>query len=262
MHIITYHNLEHFSSSLLHFSSTRSGGLSRGTYASLNLGLFTQDNPLHIQQNRSLFCSYLGIKQHQLISAFQTHGVEVKVLNSDFLQFDEEQKATALCGYDAMITNVPNLCLSVTTADCVPVLMFDPVKNAIAVVHSGWRGTLDAIVVKTILKMEEEYQTKASDLVVCVGPCIEKDVYEVGREVFEAFVAKEKNNASFFAPSNQAQKYYLDLKQMIVSQLKKMNVKNIEVSTHCTFKENDLFFSARKLGISSGRMLSGIMLKK
>lgn len=259
--LIRYKNLDKYTDIIQHFSSTRIGGVSERTYASLNLGLYSNDKPQNITNNRALLCAELGITDSQLINAHQVHGIDIKRIDNDFLQMLLPDQQSALEAYDALITNVPNVCIAVTTADCVPIILFDPQHKAVGAIHSGWRSTLNNITKETIVKMQEVYGTQSQQLVAAIGPCISQSVYEVGEDVFSAFVSKDDNYKQFFIEKNN-QKYLFDIRATVCQQLEEMEVTNIEVSEYCTFTNDDLFFSARKLGLNSGRMLSGIMIKK
>ena len=257
--LITYKNLEKHSDKIVHFTSTRMGGTSKDLYDSLNLGLFTDDNPECISKNRALLCSELGINNNCLISVHQIHGTDTMLIDKDFLKLPIEERKDKLEGYDALITNIPKICIVVTTADCVPIILFDSKNKAVAAIHSGWRSTLNNILKETIQKMEEAYGTKPEDLIASVGPCISKKVYEVGYDVFTEFTSRNAETESFFTAKENG-KFLFDIREVVRLQLLKIGVKNIEVSPYCTYTNDDLFFSARRQGLKSGRMLSGIMI--
>lgn len=259
--LITFDNLNCFSERIIHFSSTRFGGVSKKNYASLNLGLYTNDDVDAVAKNRQLLAAKLGIDTSNLINAHQTHGVQVKIVDSNMLNLSVSERESVLHGYDALITNLPDVCVAVTTADCVPVLMYDFDNNAVAAVHSGWRSTLHNIVSVTVSNMQRHYNTNPERLVVAIGPCIGKDVYEVGKEVVDEFAAKNFDTKQVFFPTLTG-KYLFDIRKTVAMQLFELNISNIEISSYCTFSNSDLFFSARRQGIDSGRMLSGIMIKK
>ena len=121
----------------------------------------------------------------------QTHGDQVRRVSSLDESYDPERHGAdhPLYGVDALITDIPGLCIAVRTADCVPVLLHDPVHHAVAAIHAGWRGTVQHISNKTIALMHEEFGTQPSDLQALIGPCIGPDSFEVGEEVVEAFLA-------------------------------------------------------------------------
>ena len=193
--------------------------------------------------------------------------------------------AEALHG-DASITNVPNVLVSVQTADCVPILLVDPVKRAVAAIHAGWRGTLARIAEKSVGRMIQEFGSKPADLIVAIGPAIGPCCYEVGVELVTKFTAQFAEAAEYFdeprtgdepnpiqwlnmkPPGHQPppKNVHLDLRKANVSQLRSTGVRaaNIHVSTLCTACHTNLLFSYRKEGANSGRLMAvvGITNKK
>lgn len=233
------------------FENITHGITSRNTadtskYGSFNLATHVGDNPQKVASNRDKLAITLGVKAEQVVFADQTHSVNVGVVNSI---------ATELTDTDAMITNQKGICLNVLTADCVPVILFDPVKNVIGVVHAGWKGTMGEITRATVLKMKEVYDVESTNLLAGIGPCISFENYEVGEEVASqfssAFYYKKRNN-----------KYLLDLVKANSHQLSAVGVKsaNIEVMNICT-RTSQRFYSARREGIQSGRFSTFILLK-
>ncbi len=258
--IVRYENLQKFSN-LLHFTSTRAGGVSSGNYASLNLGRFSGDTQENIQENFSLFCMEVGIESSQLHLPYQTHENHVQVIDEDFLKQNKSAQAKKLHGFDALITNLPNQCIGISTADCVPILLYDPKNKAIAAVHAGWRGTCSQILKNVIEALTKNYKTNPTDLIVAIGPSISVDVYKVGLEVVEAFKKENFEIEKIF--QKKSDKYHLDLwtANKIILLEAGVQLENIEISEHCTYSEHERFFSARRLGIKSGRITNGIMIK-
>jgi YfiH family protein len=166
---------------------------------------------------------------------------------------------TQLEGIDALVTRLPGYCLCISTADCVPVLLYAPHTQAIAAIHAGWRGTVSRIVENTLTLMSEQYGTQGKDLIACIGPSISLEAFEVGDEVYHAF-----HEAAFDMNiiARKESKWHIDLWEANRQQLLAHGVKpeNIEISGICTYHNNDDFFSARRQGINSGRILSGIMI--
>lgn len=165
--------------------------------------------------------------------------IYLKQIHSDKTVIADEHPGEIPEG-DALVTNKKGLLLAVKTADCVPVLIHDPVNGAIAAVHSGWKGTRDHIVIKTIGKMEEIYSTTPGDVSVFIGPSIMACCYEVGEDV-----------ARFFreipgAVKEGAGKFKLELKAVILNDLKSIGVKNIEDIPACTSCEKEKYFSHRR----------------
>lgn len=227
--------------------STRNGGVSKGFFSSLNTGRSTTDDKNDVEENRKLFFADLGIDESDAALSYQVHGCEVlKVEN-----------ACRENGYDALITNKRNLTLIVSIADCTPILIHDPIKNVIAAIHAGWRGTVAQIVSRTIERMKQEYETRAEDCKMFVGPCIGFDHFEVGNEVADQFSGNLKHFDTF------KMKYRVDLKTANMNQGLSAGIleKNIEVSDYCTFRDEDLFFSHRRDNGNTGRMIAVIRMK-
>ncbi|MEG2945146.1 MAG: polyphenol oxidase family protein, partial [Bacteroidales bacterium] len=151
--------------------------------------------------------------------------------------------------------------LTVSTADCVPVLLYCPKRQVVAAVHAGWRGMVKRIISKTVCRMVEQFGCDSADIRAAIGPSISPEAFEVGAEVALAF--EEAGFGSAVLPSPIAGKAYIDLWHGAKSDLLAAGVltENIETAAICTWQQHDRFFSARRLGIRSGRISSGIMLK-
>ncbi len=232
-----------------------------GNYASFNLSPFSGDNPIHLDINHQLLCQKLGIEPSTLIIPFQTHGTEIRVIDSSFFQLSADEKTHNLNGVDALITQLPGVCLGVSTADCVPLIFFDSIRKVIAVAHAGWRGTCARIAEKTLMTMTEKFGCNAADILVSIGPSISAEVYEVGNEVLKSFENAGFDTKEIFTERNDS--VYLDLWEANRQSLLNVGIKSehIEIAGICTYTEHERFFSARRLGIKSGRMLSGIMIQ-
>ena len=134
--LIQYQILKRFDS-IRHFTTTRLGGVSVGNYSSFNLGLFTGDLAENISQNFDLLCSMTGIERNAIHLPFQTHSNRIFRIGENFLGQHAETKKSLLPGVDALITDIPGQCIGVSTADCVPILLYDPVNKAIGAIHAG-----------------------------------------------------------------------------------------------------------------------------
>ncbi len=250
---------------IVHFSTTRVGGVSRGPFASLNTGNFSDDSPLNIHENRQRIARMLYTPVENFIIPHQTHGNRVLTVDADFLCLHQTEAVEALYGMDAVVTNQPWVFLCVTTADCVPILLYDKGRGAIAAIHAGWKGTLGRIVENTLREMERNYGTSARDLIVGMGPAISQQHYEVGDELVEAFQEAgfdlSERAVSYREPSSG--KWHIDLTEINRRELIRLGVpeSQVEISGLCTFEREELFFSARRQTIHSGRMLTGIKLE-
>jgi YfiH family protein len=247
---------------IAHFCTSREGGVSVGNYASFNLSPFTGDNTVHVAENQRILCDEFGIDSEKLIIPFQTHGTEIREIDDEFFKLSVDEKNKYLNGIDALITNLAGVCIGITTADCVPLLFFDPVRKAVAVAHAGWRGTCARMAEKTALAMVQRYNCEPSDILVAIGPSISAEVYNVGKEVVDSFETAGFDVLKIVQIRNNT--FNLDLWKANQQSLEKAGIlpEHIEVSGICTFTEHEKFFSARRLGVKSGRMLSAIILKK
>lgn len=244
---------------MTHFVTTRHGGVSTGNYDSFNLGLYSGDSSASVAQNRAILCDVIRTAPEKLFIPYQTHSDQICVIDSDFLLQKETRQLQLLNGVDAVITNQSGICIGVTTADCVPVLIYDPVNNVAGVAHAGWRGTVARIAGKTVRLMAERFDSKPEDLVAAIGPSIGPDAFEVGEEVADEF---RRTGFSQAIISNN-HKPHVDLWQANKQDLLDAGLQAhcVEISGYCTFTEYERFFSARRLGLKSGRLVSGILLK-
>lgn len=242
------------------FSTTRRGGCSTGSYGAFNVNPFCGDDPAAVDRNRAALCSALGIDEGRLIMPRQNHGTAVRMVAGDLLTVSAATRAMLLDGVDALITDLAGVCIGVSTADCIPVLLYDGEHHACAAVHAGWRGTVGRVVAKTVEQMALSYGTRPAALRACIGPGISAARFEVGDEVFDAFAA-----AGFPMDriSCRHDKWHIDLWACNAMQLEEAGVPqgNIHIDGTCTYDNSGEFFSARRLGTASGRILTGIMLR-
>ena len=252
------------------FSSTRHGGYSQGHYAAFNINNYCGDDPAAIQKNREALCHLLGIEDKRLLMPHQVHRAEVAYINTSFLDLTPEEQKGKLEGIDAIITNIPGICIGVSTADCIPILLYDPRHGVVAAVHAGWRGTVQRIAEKAVAAMTACYGSQHSDVVAQIGPGISLKSFEVGQEVYDAFAAKGfcMEEISRLMPSSQGieneEKWHIDLPACNRLQLLEAGLQNEQIHTLpvCTYEQHADYFSARRLGIHSGRIFTGIMLKE
>lgn len=231
-----------------HGFTTRSGGVSRGAYASLNLGLSSGDDRGAVEHNRDILLSHLGVSRDSVCAFHQVHGDRVLVARPTW--FEEEA--------DAAVTDRPDLVLVVSAADCFPVLFHDPVTGAVGAAHCGWRGTAARLAENVVATMLREYGARPSDLRVAVGPGIRGTCYQVSAEVADRFVA-----AGFPAEVATAEPtgadpttYLLDLEAAIASSLSATGVQqdNVQWLGRCTHCEPTEFFSHRRDAGRTGRL--------
>lgn len=245
------------------FSTTRNGGVSKGDYASMNCTPYTGDDIEAVQRNQQLLCTALHIEKEQLIIPYQTHSVNALVIDKEFLQQNAEKRNEQLQNIDALITQEKGVCLCVSTADCTPILLYDRKQQVIAAIHAGWRGSVNYIVRKTLEQMNRLYNTQGEDIFAAIGTCIGFDAFEVGDEVYDAFKQNDFPMEYISGWKPETHKWHIDLQMANSVQLIDFGVptEQIDICDICTFTHYEKFFSARRLGIKSGRILSGIFMK-
>jgi len=269
-HHPSYSNLLQFDklsqiNEIAHFSTTRVGGVSNGSYSSFNMGNFSDDSPLNIYENRKILAQMFYMNMSDFIVPHQTHGTRVLKIDEKFLNLDHTTSIEIMYGVDSVITNITDKFLCVTTADCVPIIIYDLKSEAIAAIHAGWKGTSGKIVEKTISAMINEYNSSPQDMIVGIGPAISQQNYEVGGEVIEKMEANgiDLSDDKVCIRKPHSPKGHINLKEINRRELINLGVSeaNIETTDLCTFDKQELFFSARRQTVHSGRMLTGIMLK-
>ena len=243
------------------FSSTRQGGYSEGRYGEFNINRYCGDSEEAIQKNRETLCQLLGIEDHSLLMPHQVHLAEIAVVDREMLTLPTEEILQKLDGIDALMTNEAGVCIGVSTADCIPVLLYDPIRRASCAIHAGWRGTVQRIVEKAVARMTEVFGSDPQNLIAQIGPGIHLESFEVGDEVYQTF---EKEGFPMELISKKYEKWHIDLPECNRLQLVAAGIPetHIAVSPVCTFQQSDTFFSARKLSINSGRIFTGILLQE
>jgi polyphenol oxidase len=204
--------------------------------------------------NRSIFLKRFSMDSSRLVCAGQVHGSSVVVVTDKDAGRGAESETTVFPSTDGIITESRKLPLTVFTADCLSVALFDPVKPAVAVIHAGWRGTKEHIVVKALELMSRCFCTNPAEVRAFLGPCIRQCCYEIGKECADFFPEQ------VFARGGR---YYLDLAGENREQLIGMGVdiKSIDDCRVCTRCSGGEFFSYRNDGPETGRMMSVVMLK-
>ncbi|NVO00785.1 MAG: peptidoglycan editing factor PgeF [Geobacteraceae bacterium] len=238
--------------------TTRHEGVSRAPYNSLNLGMNTFDSPHNVQGNRSLFARTFDSKIEKLVMVNQCHGTDILVIdepNPDYAHFQKLQ-----C--DGIVTNQPGVMIAVGVADCLPLLLLDPVKNVVATLHAGWKGTAGNIAAKGVETLVKIFGSNESDILAALGPCIKSCCYEVDEPVHKAFTDSGLD-WSRFTVENGAGKWRLDLAAANRGQLTAAGIReeNIESAPHCVCCQHDWFFSYRRDEGETGRQAGFICLK-
>jgi hypothetical protein len=214
---------------------TRDRGFSAGIYSNLNCGHGSRDNPNNVKANREATARYFGHTETQLQSLHQIHSSDVVVLHAPMFK---SQKA------DALVTATPGLTLSILTADCQPVLMYDQKAKVIGAAHAGWKGTKLGVLQNTIAAMET-LGADRSEICAVIGPCISQKAYEVGPDFLDEVCADDHNAIHFFV-QNKNGRYQFDLPGYGLSILKKENIKQFAWTGHCTYSNPTKFYSYRR----------------
>lgn len=220
-------------------------GLNRGAPFYFNMSFSTGDDEKIVAENRKAFFNALGLSEDKVAVQKQIHSDIVKYVTCGGMNGES----------DAMITNRSNLGLAISTADCTPVFIYDPENKIIAAVHSGWRGTVKKILLKTLQRLVDDFDSNPGKLITYIGPSISRKNYEVGSEVADLFDEKYK--------TKKADKYLLDVSGANYDMLINFGLQknNIETSSLCTYEEKELLHSYRRDGINSGRSMGIIALR-
>jgi polyphenol oxidase len=226
--------------------STRGGGVSEMPANALSLAGFNEDAAENILENRRRFLK-LFPGDWVLAGCWQVHGADVRVVQTaaEAKPAENERGETIFC--DVIVINANGVLAGVKTADCVPILLGDPISRAFAAVHAGWRGTLGTAVLAGVERLAKEYDAKPENLRVAIGASAGACCYEVGSEVIEAFTTRFANGEKLFTPTRPG-RAFVDLLQANRDQLESAGVvrERIHTAPICTMCRTDLFFSYRK----------------
>ncbi|MBC7452035.1 MAG: peptidoglycan editing factor PgeF [Cytophagales bacterium] len=233
-----------------HLVSGRNPQFSNGTVPGLNFSFNVLDDPDRVTQNRTLIADIFGLTESPVIIPRQTHSDHIGIITHETIHNVWEDT-------DALITNISHVIIGVLSADCVPVLLADPMKGVVAAIHAGWKGTAKEIVPKTIQQMQALFHSDPKDIIAGIGPSISSQCYEVGADVAVHFRASSKTE-------KDTGKSCIDLWKENETQLLQSGVplQNISIAGLCTYRNPDLFYSARRDGLQTGRMASFISLNR
>lgn len=231
--------------------STRTGGVSKGIYSTMNLSLKLDDDRESVLKNIDLFTKAIGVDKERIVMSNQTHTNIVSCVNESHAGIGI-YKPGFKDDVDGLITNVPGLVLMTFYADCVPIYFLDKVNKVIALSHSGWKGTFDEIGKVTVETMKEKYGSLPENIIAVTGPSICKDCYEVSIELGERFAHKFKKACEYIDFS--AKKCHLNLTGIIKHTLVTAGLKeeNIVISDVCTCCNSKLLHSHRASGGKRG----------
>ncbi len=247
-----------------HFITSRSGGKSEGNYSSLNLGLNTADDPRNVIRNREILAEALSVPPGRFVYANQVHDCRIQYISGMCAGSGTKAAETAIQDTDAMVTNIPGICLMVLTADCVPVLLYDPVRKVVAATHAGWRGTVKQIARNTVRFMMDEFGCQPKDILAGIGPSIGPCCYEVGEEVEQSVIQAFGTAFGYLVEKDKVGKPCFDLWYANQQQLIAIGLltEHIETAGICTHHNPGKYFSSRASGGRTGRFGAGILLLK
>ena len=250
-----------FSSKLNNFKNlhhcffSRKNGVSKGYYTSLNCGLGSKDEKGNVLKNINIVKEKLSKNCKSITTLNQIHSNKV-------VYFANEKDIKNKMSGDAIVSKVKNFGIGILSADCAPILFYDNKKKIIGCAHSGWRGALNGVIKNTVEKFKE-LNSNIDDIICVVGPCLEKNSYEVKSDFIQKFVENNINNKIYFKKSAN-KKYFFDLRGFINKQILNSGIKNVENIEMDTFSNKDFFYSYRRSCINKegdyGRCISVIMM--
>lgn len=241
------------------FNLTR-GDADANPYSEINLCHYTGDRIMHVLNCRTLLCEHLRIPLDHLVMPRQTHGNRVAVIDDEFMQLSFDERSERLQGIDALITPLTGVCIGVNTADCVPIVIADPVTGLIAVAHAGWKGTVARIAAQVVQRMVQMGANPAH-MQAAIGVSICNRCFEVGDEVVEQFRAAAFNMRRIMHRNRTTHKAHINLQKANLLTLHEAGIPlaNITIANRCSRCNPHRYFSARRLGINSGRTFTAIL---
>ena len=244
-----------------HGFSTRLGGVSEGMWESLNLGVGRGDDPDRVRENYRRFFAAAGVEPGKLAVTNQVHGAAVRTVTTADVKADPCGKPPYEA--DGLMTDLPGVALVVYSADCIPILFYDPVRRVVAAVHAGWRGTAAGIATAAVERMKDVYGCRPKDILAAVGPGIGPDCFETHEDVPNAMTAALSTAVLQHIRIKENGKFAVDLKRINAMRLEQagLDPAHIAVSDICTACHPDKFWSHRSLGTSRGSMAAVIQLQ-
>ncbi len=242
------------------FFTDKEGGVSQGNYASFNLGFFSGDDRKCVERNRMLLAQALRLPSENIVVPNEVHGNLVKVVDQDLLSTPLPER-DELLKCDALVTDCRDVCLCVTVADCVPVLLYDASSGVIAAAHAGWKGIVACVLRETVKRMEDISRGTSASFYAEIWPSISAPCFEVGEEVVDRFrMAFPSDEISRIVLRDGYPKPHINLREAVRSQLLSLGLPSDHIWSHagCTFSDQR-FYSARRDGFSCGRMVAGIL---
>jgi len=247
---------------LLAAVSTRHGGVSQPPFDSLNLGLHVPDRPEHVLENRRRLCAALGVPRYSLVIPQQVHGAHVAQVGMGDATRGAFNLDSAIPETDGLITDEPELTLMAFSSDCPLILLYDPARPAIGLLHAGWRGTMQRIAARGVEKMKQSFSTRADELIACIAPSVGPCCYEVKADLIEAAsqaglpverLVQRRGEATFF------DLWRANEEQLIDAGMSRSRISGPSICTAC---RPDLFFSLRRASGQTGRFAAVLVLRE
>lgn len=245
LNLIKFKNLSSYKSLITHCFTTRTGGVSKDEYSSLNLGFKNNDKRENVIENFKRVCGSLNININDIVLSDQIHNNRIKIVDTNDKGKGISVKSS-IKGYDGLATNCKGVILTTFYADCVPIYFLDPVKEVIAISHSGWKGTTMGIGPETVKVLKHNFGCNPKNLKIAIGPSIGECCFEVEKNVYKNF--KEKYEwIDNYCTQTKLNKWHIDLQSIIIKTLisegcLKQNILSCGICTCCN---NDIFFSYR-----------------
>jgi len=246
---------------LVHGVTARHGGVSEGPYASLNLGLHVGDDPARVIANRCRLCEAMGLDFARFTLGAQVHGADLAEVGEAEAGAGREDPSSAIPEVDGLVVRVPGVSVAVLSADCVPLLFYDPRLCVAAAVHAGWRGTAAGMASNAVRSLATRCGSRPADLLVGIGPAIGGCCYQVS----ERMAGLIGDGFPYATPvvRETADGWYADLtsanrQQLLASGVPAAQIESADLCTSCHAEE---FFSERRLGRPTGRLGAVVCLR-
>ena len=242
--IVTYHFENLAGEGLVHAVFTRMGGVSKGPFATLNVGKSVGDDEVAVAENHARIYAHLGLQADQVVTTHQVHGNQVAFVAADSI-------GQVIPATDGLVTGAPGIALMLRFADCQPILLYDPVRHALGLVHAGWRGVAQGIAHRAVEAMKGAFGSKPGDLLAGLGPAIGPCCYTVGHEVAAAMGYALSDWQQVLQPDGND--WSFDLPAANAQQLAATGVQQLEQAGLCTACRQEEFFSHRGDNGRTGR---------
>jgi len=246
---------------VLHGFSTRVGGVSRGTYATLNMGMTTGDDLSRVKENRRRFLSLWELDLAWAVSGQAVHGLQVTRVGIEERGRGSYPGSAVPCS-DGLVTSQSGVVLTAFSADCQVIVIVDPDKRAAGIAHAGWRGILHGMASRLAQRMWEEFSSRPGDMKAVISPSICFECFETGEDVARRFRSRGWQDRSCLQKAPREKKYLINLKEISRRQLLETGLaeSSVEISPGCTLEDPSLFYSHRRENGITGRQMGFVAL--